>query len=182
MKVAGLTTNNKERVHLRGALRSLRRGRHGRQNQTRLARNHVRALCQRRTRRESRLSQPPVLTRLNPPKRKKAQMRLFLRSCSILMLCSFSCAHLYDFVKDTRFPHCPLFGEGISFSWLSNQSDVIGGVLRTQDNTKPVFVSVGHRISLVSALNWITRLSSHYRLPETTRAADHAVRDYLKHH
>lgn len=69
-----------------------------------------------------------------------------------------------------------------SFSSLLSQGDIIGGVLRTQNNTKPVFVSVGHRISLVSALNWIIRLSPNYRLPETTRTADYAVRDYLKHH
>lgn len=69
-----------------------------------------------------------------------------------------------------------------SFSPLSSQGDVVGGVLRTQNNTKPVFVSIGHRIALISAMNWIIRLSPHYRLPETTRTADHAVRDYLTNH
>lgn len=67
-----------------------------------------------------------------------------------------------------------------SFSPLVDRSEIIGNVLRTQDHTKPIFISVGHRISLSTACEWIIRLAPHYRLPETTRQADQLVRKCLK--
>ena len=63
---------------------------------------------------------------------------------------------------------------------LIKDGEIVGKVLRTQAQIKPVFVSVGHRISLASACDWVLKLTPHYRLPETTRTADHAVREYLK--
>ncbi|WP_237771453.1 endonuclease V [Kribbella sp. ALI-6-A] len=57
--------------------------------------------------------------------------------------------------------------------------DVVGKVLRTQNKTKPVFVSVGHRVSLATAVERVLELAPRYRLPETTRAADRACRDGL---
>lgn len=59
---------------------------------------------------------------------------------------------------------------------LTDNGEIIGNTLRTQDNIKPVYVSIGHRISLQTACDWILRLSPKYRLPETTRHADHAVK------
>jgi deoxyribonuclease V len=57
--------------------------------------------------------------------------------------------------------------------------EIVGTVLRTQDGVKPVFVSVGHRISLDNATTLVLRLAPRYRLPETTRSADHACRAAL---
>ena len=45
-------------------------------------------------------------------------------------------------------------------------------VLRTRPHTKPVFISVGHRISLATAIKYVMSCTTKYRLPETTRAAD----------
>lgn len=59
---------------------------------------------------------------------------------------------------------------------LIDNGEIIGNALRTQDNVKPVYVSIGHRISLQTACDWILRLSPKHRLPETTRQADHAVK------
>lgn len=59
---------------------------------------------------------------------------------------------------------------------LIDNGEIIGNTLRTQDNIKPVYVSIGHRISLQTACEWVLRLSPKYRLPETTRQADHAVK------
>jgi len=59
------------------------------------------------------------------------------------------------------------------------RTEVIGRVLRTQPATKPVFVSVGHRISLDAATDLTLRLAPEYRLPETTRQADQASRRAL---
>ena len=59
---------------------------------------------------------------------------------------------------------------------LVDKGEVIGCVLRTQDNTKPLHVSIGHLISLPTACDWVLRLSPNHRLPETTRQADQMVR------
>jgi len=44
-------------------------------------------------------------------------------------------------------------------------------VLRTRPGVKPIYVSVGHRISLETAVAWVMRCTRKYRLPETTRQA-----------
>jgi deoxyribonuclease V len=54
---------------------------------------------------------------------------------------------------------------------LSIQHRKVGVVLRTRDNTKPLFVSPGHRISVESAAEWVLRTGKGYRLPEPTRLA-----------
>lgn len=56
----------------------------------------------------------------------------------------------------------------------------VGKALRTQDGIKPVFVSVGHKISLETACEWILHLTPNYRLPETTRAVDSLVNKLMK--
>lgn len=56
----------------------------------------------------------------------------------------------------------------------------VGKTLRTQDGIKPVFVSVGHKISLETACKWILHLTPNYRLPETTRAVDSLVNRLMK--
>lgn len=65
-------------------------------------------------------------------------------------------------------------------TFLKDGGDIIGSVLRTQDRIKPVYVSVGHLISLETACDWILRLTPRYRLPETTRMADQMVRAAMK--
>lgn len=56
----------------------------------------------------------------------------------------------------------------------------IGRVLRTQDNIKPMFVSIGHKVSLETACAWVLKLCTAYRQPETTRKADALVRTVMK--
>ena len=55
---------------------------------------------------------------------------------------------------------------------LRDGPDLIGLVLRTRDGVSPVYVSVGHRIGLQEAAEWVLRLCRGYRLPEPTRLAD----------
>lgn len=50
--------------------------------------------------------------------------------------------------------------------------EVLGQVLRTQTGINPVFVSVGHRVGLASAVALVLAMSESVRLPETTRQAD----------
>lgn len=54
---------------------------------------------------------------------------------------------------------------------LEDGGEVIGAVLRTRKGVKPVYVSVGHRIDLDSAVELVMRCVTRFRLPETTRAA-----------
>jgi deoxyribonuclease V len=67
---------------------------------------------------------------------------------------------------------------------LIDRGEIVGSVLRTQDGIKPVYVSIGHRVSLETACKWILRLAPRYRLPETTRLSDQLVRKVIKgfHH
>ncbi|EPY11652.1 Endonuclease V [Paenibacillus sp. cl6col] len=62
---------------------------------------------------------------------------------------------------------------------LIDNREIIGNVLRTQKNINPIFVSIGHRISLTTACQWILKLAPKYRLPETTRQADQLVKKTL---
>ncbi|WDZ88028.1 deoxyribonuclease V [Micromonospora cathayae] len=66
-----------------------------------------------------------------------------------------------------------------AWSPLVDGTETVGRVLRTQDGVKPVFVSVGHRMSLANATELVLALASRYRLPETTRTADRLCRATL---
>ena len=67
-----------------------------------------------------------------------------------------------------------------SFQQLLLEDQKIGAVLRTQNNIKPVFVSIGHKVSLEKAIEWVLKLSPNFRLPETTRKTDQVVNAHLK--
>jgi len=56
---------------------------------------------------------------------------------------------------------------------LLDQGETIGMVVRTRPGTNPLFVSIGHKIDLPTAVEVVLRCVRGYRLPETTRAADH---------
>lgn len=58
---------------------------------------------------------------------------------------------------------------------LCDGDEVIGKVVRTQDGVKPLFVSIGHRVSLDTAVGWILKLSSKFRQPEPIRRANKVV-------
>jgi deoxyribonuclease V len=47
--------------------------------------------------------------------------------------------------------------------------------VRTRDNVKPVFVSVGHRISLPTAVRLTLACRAGTRIPKPTRETDHLV-------
>lgn len=54
---------------------------------------------------------------------------------------------------------------------LEAAGEVIGAVLCTRTGTRPVYVSVGHRIDLTTAIEYTLACAPRYRLPETTRRA-----------
>ena len=60
-------------------------------------------------------------------------------------------------------------------SWsplMSKEGGVIGSVLRARQNTKPVFVSPGHRMDTESSRAIAIECARGYRIPEPTRRAD----------
>ncbi|MFC4020454.1 deoxyribonuclease V [Micromonospora sp. GCM10011542] len=76
----------------------------------------------------------------------------------------------------------PPAAERGAWSPLRDGGEVVGRVLRTRDRVKPVFVSVGHRISLENATAQVLALTPRHRLPETTRSADRLCRQALTEH
>jgi deoxyribonuclease V len=73
----------------------------------------------------------------------------------------------------------PAPARGASAALLAGTEEV-GRALRTRDGVKPVFVSVGHRVSLDNAVAHTLALTPRYRLPETTRRADALCRLALR--
>lgn len=54
---------------------------------------------------------------------------------------------------------------------LIDRGETIGAVVRTRARVNPVYVSIGHRISLTTAVDYVLRCTTRFRLPETTRWA-----------
>lgn len=58
---------------------------------------------------------------------------------------------------------------------LWDGEELIGAVLRTRDNVKPMYISVGHKVDLPTALDLVLDCCAGYRLPEPTRLAHQAA-------
>jgi deoxyribonuclease V len=54
---------------------------------------------------------------------------------------------------------------------LVHDGETIGCALRTRDGVNPVYVSIGHRIDLETAVRLVLRASPRYRVPEPVRQA-----------
>ena len=54
---------------------------------------------------------------------------------------------------------------------LKSGSEIIGKVIRSRTNVKPLFISVGHKVDLDKCLEIVLNCLTKYRLPETTRWA-----------
>jgi len=55
---------------------------------------------------------------------------------------------------------------------LLNGEEVIGRVLRSRSRVRPIYVSVGHRVGLDTAVDLVLACTPRFRLPEPVRAAD----------
>ena len=58
---------------------------------------------------------------------------------------------------------------------LQHRGEVIGALVRTKKNVKPMYISVGHKIDLAGAIEWVLACTAGYRLPEPTRRAHNAA-------
>ncbi|XP_077611433.1 endonuclease V isoform X5 [Crocuta crocuta] len=69
---------------------------------------------------------------------------------------------------------------GDSFPLVGGSGAVLGTALKSHDrSTKPLYVSVGHKISLEAAVR-LTRGLCRFRIPEPVRQADIRSRDYIR--
>lgn len=62
-----------------------------------------------------------------------------------------------------------------SYAEILDKGETIGAALRTKPGVKPVYVSIGHKIDLPTAIDWVLRCCRGYRLPEPTRKAHQAA-------
>lgn len=55
---------------------------------------------------------------------------------------------------------------------LADGDEEIGAVLRTRRRVRPLFISIGHRVTLATAITFVLDCGRGYRLPEPCRIAD----------
>ncbi|KAK4435651.1 Endonuclease V [Sesamum alatum] len=68
------------------------------------------------------------------------------------------------------------------FTLIGDSGSTLGAAMwTTKGSLKPIFISVGHRISLASAIK-IVQLSGRFRVPEPIRQADIRSKDCLRKH
>jgi deoxyribonuclease V len=59
---------------------------------------------------------------------------------------------------------------------LEDKGEIIGAVLRSKQNVRPLFISVGHRVTLATSVRLVMEHVRRHRLPEPTRLADRLSR------
>jgi deoxyribonuclease V len=76
--------------------------------------------------------------------------------------------------------HEPLANEAGSRQPLVHRGEVVGMALRTRTGVQPVYVSVGHRLTLEAAVDMVWQSVRRYRLPEPTRQAHLAANRFRR--
>ena len=61
------------------------------------------------------------------------------------------------------------------FALIKDDGEVIGAALLVKEGQKPIYVSIGHMISLKTALKIVSTTTRNYRVPEPIRAAHQAA-------
>jgi deoxyribonuclease V len=103
----------------------------------------------------------------------RAHPRRFGLACHLGLLCglpSIGCAK--SRLIGTH--HEPGLRRGSRAS-LTDRGELIGEVLRTQPGVRPLYVSVGHGLSLEQCRGLVLECATRFRLPEPTRLADRLV-------
>jgi deoxyribonuclease V len=61
-----------------------------------------------------------------------------------------------------------------SFEWICQEGKKVGAVLRTKEKVKPLFVSPGHCIDLLTCIRLVLESCRGFRMPEPLRKAHQA--------
>ena len=64
-----------------------------------------------------------------------------------------------------------------NYARIVENGETIGAALRTRPGVKPVFISIGHKISFQATIRWVLRCGKGYRIPEPTRLAHMSAKD-----
>ena len=67
--------------------------------------------------------------------------------------------------------HAPVAVEAGAYAELTDNGETIGVALRTKADVNPVYISIGHRIDLQTAIHWAMECCRGRRLPEPSRLA-----------
>ena len=67
--------------------------------------------------------------------------------------------------------HAPVPDARGAWRPLKDGSETLGAVLRTRTGVRPVYVSVGHRVGLETAIDLVLRCTPRFRIPEPIRRA-----------
>jgi deoxyribonuclease V len=67
--------------------------------------------------------------------------------------------------------HAELPAQTGSYVYLYDGGEVIGAVVRSRTDVAPLYVSIGHKVDLKTAIEVVLTCCRKYRLPETTRYA-----------
>ncbi|GAC1686058.1 MAG: deoxyribonuclease V [Ktedonobacteraceae bacterium] len=76
-----------------------------------------------------------------------------------------------------RYSAAKLGEEAGSWEPLINKGETIGAAIRTRTHVNPMIISLGHRISLATSIDYVLKCARGYRLPEPTRQADKLSKD-----
>ncbi len=63
-----------------------------------------------------------------------------------------------------------------SLTWIDLKGEKVCAVLRTRENVKPIFISPGHRVDLITSVQIVLATCHRYRIPEPIRIAHHLSR------
>jgi deoxyribonuclease V len=66
------------------------------------------------------------------------------------------------------------------FEWIRREGKIVGAVLRTKEKVKPLFISPGHHIDLLTSIQLVLESCRGFRFPEPLRKAHQASRK-IKH-
>ncbi len=67
-----------------------------------------------------------------------------------------------------------------NYAEVIDKGETVGVALRTRLGVKPVYVSIGHKVDLETAIHWVLKCCRGHRLPEPTRLAHQAAGGNLK--
>ncbi|HKG96110.1 MAG TPA: endonuclease V [Gemmatimonadaceae bacterium] len=76
--------------------------------------------------------------------------------------------------------HGPLGERRGSAAELVDRGEVVGMAVRLRDRVNPVYVSIGHKMDLPTAVEVVLSVAAGYREPETTRRAHRLVNEMRK--
>ena len=76
-----------------------------------------------------------------------------------------------------RYVPSKLSEEAGAWEPLIDKGEIVGAAVRTRARVNPMIISLGHRISLETSIEYVLKCARGYRLPEPTRQADKLSKD-----